>query len=327
MRVFMTIVIVSVLPTVGPGQTIPSSCSAPDSIKAKYIKDADRLALRRIYDEAFPYTDSIEIPQEFSDSMLNALISVYNAVSLPAWDTVVQMFNIHSFPDPEINLITITADSNLTWMQHLRNNDLPTGETTVDSLMSLYGFTVFAYMTYYGSFAYHEVVLKSDRNNNLLPLAAIFMTIPGVLESGPALIEGDGNDISAEVYPTYIELIFSYGWMDCPAGCVWRRFWKFDAYFDCSVEYVGSYGTPLAIDSHSVQDLIYLYPNPFTDHLYIEGTHFEYSYSLFNTSGQQILRGQAANNHITSLDALPSGEYFLIIEHMAIRTPYKLVKE
>lgn len=111
---FLTIV-VGTLTTYG--QIVPSSCSAPDSILSKYNDDADRLALRKIYRNNLTYKDSINIPQEHSDTVLNALIAVYNATTLPARDTVVNMFDIHSFPEIIMNGIEVAADSNLSWMQ------------------------------------------------------------------------------------------------------------------------------------------------------------------------------------------------------------------
>src|SRR4051812_7915152 len=79
---------------------IQSSCSAPDSIKIKYVNDADRLALRSLYSRHLPDTSSIFIPQIQSDSVLNALLAVYNTDSLPERDTIITYYQIHSKPDP-----------------------------------------------------------------------------------------------------------------------------------------------------------------------------------------------------------------------------------
>ncbi|HSI90186.1 MAG TPA: hypothetical protein VK927_03670, partial [Adhaeribacter sp.] len=45
------------------GQTVLSSCTAPDSIISKYQDDADRLAVRKIYRNSLAFMDSVDIPK------------------------------------------------------------------------------------------------------------------------------------------------------------------------------------------------------------------------------------------------------------------------
>ena len=75
-------------------QIVPSVCTAPDSIVTKYKEDADRLTLRKIYRNNLSFKDSIDIPKVHSDTVLNALIAVYNATTLSERDTVTIMFDI-----------------------------------------------------------------------------------------------------------------------------------------------------------------------------------------------------------------------------------------
>jgi len=309
------------------GQTVQSSCDAPDSIIARYNADADRLALERIFQYNLTYVDSIEIPQEHSDSILDALIAVYNAIFLPARDTVVNLFDIHTFPIPDINSFTVAADSNLSWMQNIRDGIIPTGNSIVDSLMTLYGLTVDSYETNYGLFDYHTVTFKSDSNYNTLPLSNIYETIPGVFFSDPLFLVGDGNDIYISIFPEFIELIYSVGWMDCLNGCVWRRFWKFNIYFDCSVEFIGSYGTPLfASNTEYDNNIINIAPNPFNDMIYIHGLDLEYEYSIYSLMGQKLVQGKTFENSITNLDRLPSGQYLLLLKSDKYTSIHKVIK-
>ena len=80
-------------------QTVVSSCSASDSVKALYIEDADRLALKKIYAQNLADTNSIITSQVHADTVLKALIAVYNATLLPARNAIVSHYNIHSFPN------------------------------------------------------------------------------------------------------------------------------------------------------------------------------------------------------------------------------------
>lgn len=228
------------------GQTVFSSCIAPDSIVALYKDDADRLAIKKVFRVGSIYTDSIKIPKLWSDTVMNALIAVYNATTLPARDTVISIYDIHTFPNPVLNNISVFADSNLTWMNQLQNNIIPTGNLSVDSLINDFGLNLSSYLDWWNSFPYHTAVFQSDSNYNIPAMVNRFLTIPGVFYAESSNYYGDGNDISDSIYSTFVELIYSYGWEDCPSGCINRRFWKFRVYYDCSVEYVGSYGTLLS---------------------------------------------------------------------------------
>ncbi len=227
------------------GQTVSSTCTAPDSIVQKYIHDANRLALRKIKAQNLTYKDSILIPYSHSDTVLKALLAVYNATSLPARDTIVTLFNIHTFPIPNINCISISADSSLAWMHQLRNGIIPTGNSQVDSLLAYYYLNIDYYSDWAGWFIYHTVRLVSDSDYNALPLSNVFDSVAGVVITEACNVYGDGNDIYATIYTDHVELIYSLGGGDCPSGCTKRRYWKFNVYFDCTVQYVGSYGSPL----------------------------------------------------------------------------------
>lgn len=312
------------------GQIVPSSCIAPDSIVANYQDDADRLALRKIYFYNLTFKDSIKIPKVHSDTIMDALISVYNATTFPARDTVVNMYNIHSFPDRVMNYIQVAADSNLSWMQQLQNGITPTGNLTVDSLMSTYYLNIDNYNTYSGIFYWHIAVLKSDSNYNIPPMTLLFNPITGVFISEPVNTCCDGNNITSSIYSSYVELIYSVGWSDCSAGCIERRFWKFKVYYDCSVEYVGSYGSLLPLIT-GVNDIyknsFFISPNPFNDIINISGTNKLYDYSITNIFGQELIKGKSINNKIENLSKLSSGIYIITVKTENQIATFKIVKE
>lgn len=329
MRVTATLIALLVFLEISTGQIILSSCNAPDSIRAKYNEDADRIALLKIYQQNLSYVDSITIPQNHSDTILNALIAVYNATSLPARDTVVTMLNIHTFPAVRINAIAVTADSSLNWMQQLKNGNIPTGNNTLDSLLTTYFMTIDRYDNWYGIMPTHTVYFKSDSNYNIPPLTSVFETVSGVSYADQVNTAGDGNDIVALIHADYVELNYIAGWGDCESGCTLERVWKFKVYFDCSVEFVGSYGNPLPLvtEVEKIKSTsISVYPNPFRDNLYLSKLNSIYHYSIYNTVGQELFHGQSSEYQITGLDLLPKGQYFLHI--VADKQPgtFKLIK-
>src|SRR6187551_917524 len=217
------------------------NCIAPDSIIEQYKDDADRLALRKIARLHLTYEDSVEIPTIISDSFLNQLIAVYNAVDIPERDTVIDMLNIHTFPNYFMKTVNVYADSSLNWMQQLRNGVIPTGYQALDSIIDKYDLAIDDYDAWYNWFFWHSVTFKSQVNYNIPALASAIETLPDVYSAEPNHVAGDGNDIDDNLIIIEGEnyghdLFYSFGWGDCPAGCTEVRTWWFKTFDDCSVQ-------------------------------------------------------------------------------------------
>lgn len=306
------------------GQIVTSSCSAPDSIISIYNDDADRLALRKIHRNNLIYIDSVNIPQTHSDTILDALIAVYNAATLSERDTVTSIFEIHSFPDYVMNKFSIAADSSLYWMKELKNGNLTTGNSTIDSAITKYGLRIVLYQVSPAS-STHTVSFNSKDNYNLLALTKTLDTISGVQYVEPDGFFGDGNNILDSVYNDHVELIYSIGWGDCPSGCTGEHLWKFNVYFDCSVEFVESYGNPLnegagapypktGILTNKTTDLS-VYPNPTTDNLNIAfPTPQKRQLNIYNINGALVHSDNLFNQlYQLTINTYPKGIYLLEI--------------
>ncbi|MBK9593343.1 MAG: hypothetical protein IPO32_18210 [Crocinitomicaceae bacterium] len=76
------------------------------------------------------YPDTIHIPQTHVDTILNALIAVYNATSLPARDTVVTIYGITAQNYPTVDGIYVQVDTTAAWSDSLDNGIIPTGNFT-----------------------------------------------------------------------------------------------------------------------------------------------------------------------------------------------------
>lgn len=298
------------------GQTVPSSCTAPDSIMALFREDAYRLTVLRSLRNNLPQQDSILIGMDEANKVWKAMIAVYNAVSLPARDSVIRQFEIHTSPSPSLTSFSIIADSTLPWMQQLGMGNIPTGTPEVDSLLIPYGLKVNSYFRRFGSEINHWVYFKTDSFYNTRALAKAFEKIQGVSHSEPEFAIGDGNYMIDSIYNDHVELIYSLGWGDCPAGCIHRRFWKFNVYNDCSVEYMGSYGD--VIEYTGIQELEkiepLIYPNPFTDELRVEKIDGPFIYTLIDEQGRIIMKGSTNDQKVRKLNTLLGGLYYLRIE-------------
>lgn len=309
------------------------NCIAPDSIVEKYKDDADRLALRKIARLHLPYVDSVEIPQIISDSFLNELIVVYNAVGIPERDTVIDLFDIHTFPDLIMKTVVVAADSNLFWMHQLRNGIIPTGYPALDSIIAKYDLSVDEYETWSNWFYWHTVYFKSQVNYNIPALASAFETLPDVYFSEPTNIAGDGDDITDELIFIVGEhfgydLFYSVGWGDCLSGCINRRAWWFKTYDDCSVQFVDALGSSLpftAIDEQIVKPYI-VQPNPFQNTIRIEGISDPFEYSISDLNGRIIAGGKSSEGNISGLEVLIPGIYILSIKEKNRVSNYKIIK-
>lgn len=311
----------------GQGQIVQSSCTAPDSIVVQYVDDAQRLALRRIHQNHLTYEDSVEIPKSMSDTVLHALLAIYNATGLPGRDSVISTYNIHIYAQPFINEIMVKADSTLLWMQNLKAGIIPTGDSSVDSIIEKYGLSIESFITWWNIFNYYTVIFKSDSNYNIPAMGHLFESIPGVFGTELNGLPGEGNNISDSIYTDHIEIVYSYGWGDCPSGCAYRRYWKFNVYWDCSVEFVESYGNQvLGLTESPKKTNIVISPNPFDNFIQVKGIAPLFSYSITDLAGKDIKSGVSENNRISNLNSLFPGLYLLKVNAGNKGGTFKIVK-
>lgn len=80
---------------------------------------------------------------------------------------------------------------------------------------------------------------------NIFALGKRFEKINGVIYAEPNGVDGDGNNITANIETDYVKYEHSVGWGDCPAGCICRHYWIFYVKYNGEVEYIGSYGNQL----------------------------------------------------------------------------------
>ncbi|MEP6793660.1 MAG: T9SS type A sorting domain-containing protein [Saprospiraceae bacterium] len=307
------------------------SCEAPDSIKEKYRDDADRLALEKINRENLTYKDSVFIPQVISDTFLNALIAVYNAIDIPERDTVISMFDIHVFPTMSLDQFLVAADSNLLWMKNLHQGIIPTGYHPLDSLIEIYDLSIDEYDPEYNWFFYHVVYFKSSRNYNIPALADLFDALPEVHFAEPTYGCCDGNTIHEPFFEDELEgigLVYFVGWGDCPAGCTGGRSWYFRIYDDCTVDFIQSFGQPLPYTrtEENPKVSVKIWPNPFNDFIEVDGIQESFQYSILNSYGQQLIKGKFSGKGIMHLDIMNPGIYLLTIQSNHLHYTFKIIK-
>ncbi|MEX1190656.1 MAG: T9SS type A sorting domain-containing protein [Brumimicrobium sp.] len=286
-------------------QITPSSCTAPTNILEGYHFDVVQFDLRKIFQDNLPEKDSIEVPPIYGDTILDALIAVYN-IDTPERDTVIDIYNIHTFPTISTGNFGASVNSQL--IQNL--NEL-------DSLMNKYNIT----HEYRQSFGDYYIDFGVSKKYNQPALINALVSIPGIYSPYINEDRTNENDIKSTIYNNHVELLYSYAWGDCPMGCVYERFWKFKIYYDCSAEFIESYGDtnpPLNIEEESEFESLSFYPNPATNTLNftLNDNSSSLKLDIYDVSGKKVKSENYSNqengefSNSVDISELKNGLYF-----------------
>lgn len=307
------------------GQPFIDNCDASPEVIALYQDDADRLAMRRTFRNSTTWMDSARIDPEWSLTALNALVAVHNS-TLPERDTVVDLLNIHTFPNPNLRSLIVSAQTWPDWMQELRVGNIPTGVAWLDSIMTDHSLVLSNYYTWPTN--YDVVVFGSSVNWNMLGIAALFTGKPGYLWAELNSYGGGGNNITDSVHTDHVSITYSHAWGDCMVGCMYRRYWTFNVFPDCSVEFAGSTGNYLPgymNIGEQVQEVIRVYPNPVQDILHVSGTGQDHVVSILSSDGRIVQRSKLQAG-VLDVSLLSPGYYFLNTEVPDRSAPIPFIK-
>lgn len=308
-------------------QRIPSDCETQDSANFWYGMGAARLSILELQRQGSPYYDSIPFPDSLHEKKLRALIAVYNVVGIPEADTVAHIKPVYDFYSLMAYQFYVIADENLAWMQNLKNQQLPCGHPVLDSLLVLYNITSYSYdsTSFFGQNS-AKFTVSSWLNIHALTLE---LDQQPDIESYPYSYYADGPRMYDSVFVDHIELTYSHGWGDCFLGCTQRRFWKFNVYDDCSVEFVESYGStlPLSVPVKIAKETWKVFPNPFSNTLEIGNIYEPCEYALYTVDGRLLKEGTLNLSRITNLDFLPTGIYILHLHSQDSRQVFRISKE
>ena len=223
-----------------PGIVAPPSL--PDSVAEAYAEDAAYLAFEIVREVDGDVAD-IVLPEGLRGTLFNALGHVWHETNMPARDSVVAQYDIHVFPGRSLHEVIVGVDTSASWIQAWTDGDVLTGEPAIDRLVNDWNLMLDDPLDADCSLCY--VVLRTNEPLNILALAAEFTGIEGVRWAEPNGRIGDGNTIEVAPAENAVELLYSKGFGDCPAGCILRHYWRFSVAADGSVEFLESYGSPL----------------------------------------------------------------------------------
>ena len=191
-----------------------------------YTKDAKLLYYNEIYSDINhinrnnPTFDASEI-----NNILKLFQVVYNLDS-PESKAVFQTHKIHVFCGFSFNQIDLRVDPNLPDIKNMINKTLPTGNQTLDSLLTTCKFDSIVKDRSYPECTWFN--LYSREELNMIPVVKRFNENPSInLAVIVNRCGGDGPTINLTRTDNSAILTFIYAWGDCPAGCGNAKYWEF----------------------------------------------------------------------------------------------------
>jgi len=297
-------------------------CEVDDWVEKNYLFDARILTLRdMLADEQHPYHDSVILPSGDVAKYLGYISSVFDLHN-QATDSVFNEYRIHVFPDVPYSGIHMIIDTSYTWISNYLKDSLVSGNEVFDSLAVKYDLRL-QYYYHYSTFS--MMGIESERVLNVTALVDVYEQMEGISSVGTENWAGDGNDIRRFNSGDVNCLQFSYGWMDCPAGCIFRHNWEFSV-MECEAEYLRSFGTPFSlVESNEIPESL-VFPNPCSNQLYIfNPSEDRLKISLFSLTGELILETVTFSGYL-DLTGLDTGIYILNIEKNGEQDCHKIIK-
>jgi len=194
----------------------------------EYRIDAKYLYIREINtNRNHPNYRSIALDTTEINKIYGFIKAVYE-LKTPQRDTVFNLHKIHIYDTVKLSDVTICVLENRLGIQNLTNGIIPTGNAPLDSILLQYDLVKNSVSYNRISNGSYFVNLKTKRELNVSVLEDKFKNIEGVFSPVPFGGAGDGNGISLSYEGSKVILSFSYGFGDCPAGCIGRTNWVFE---------------------------------------------------------------------------------------------------
>ena len=301
-------------------QVIPSSCELEGEIAEYLSQNAARLTIKWLKVIQSPDTALLEIPEEEWGFIREGLYAVYNAETLSGYDTIKTCNTL----EPPLNTYIIGCDTNSTWVSAWSKGELLTGDNNMDSLLIAFGFEFVeynqdpdineAYVEFYTDMIFNVNVVCLE----FLSFSDIFLAI-----TWDDFAYNPNRRLNYHYEDDIRKYTYSYGWMDCPSGCVFWKHWNINVYDDCSVELVG-HNPPIntGVSSPDFVSGILTYPNPVTTSTTIEYQLVqpsEVTLAIFNHLGEQVelirqYQQQGKQQVVWNAVGLPAGMYFFTLK-------------
>lgn len=204
----------------------PGTTSLTPFIIENYTHDAKQLYMDELIHDSSninfynPIIDYTEV-----DKILLIIQAVYDS-DYPERDTVFDIYQIHGYYCYSFNSMSLKVQTENPGIVNLSNGIIPTGDTELDDILTTYHYD--SVRTYYSYPNFPWLTIYTKDEYNMIPLEETFENIGSVLiaEFNKGCI-GDGNTITLIRGNSTATITFSIGSGDCPAGCIYHKYWEF----------------------------------------------------------------------------------------------------
>jgi len=199
-----------------------------------FKKDAKQLYFHEIFNNenhSQYYNPIIDTNEVYK--ILKIIQAVYNSNS-PHRDTVFNFYSIHNRYCYSFSSIGLKVQTDSQEIENMVNGIIPTGNSQLDNILTTYHFDSVRTVYSYPSFPWLTIYTPDEYN--MIPIEKGFNEISSIIlaEMNNGCI-GDGNNISLDRNGDSAIITFSIGSGDCPAGCIYHRYWEFKIVSDYAV--------------------------------------------------------------------------------------------
>lgn len=219
-----------------PNEVIQQS-NVSDSLFHILLDDAKLLCLNIYAIEEKSEIYDIEIIDSHIGPIIAALQMVHQD-SLLAAAAAIRDYDIHALCPIHLHQGRLKADSTSLEIKSWLQNGY-SGNSTLDEL--IYENNIILDSISPTSYKYH-----SELGINHIAFASSLKNLDFIIDANASSCIGDGSQIETINYTSdFIHFIFSYGWGDCPSGCIKRHYWEIGVYGSGIVELIAESGDKL----------------------------------------------------------------------------------
>lgn len=197
-----------------------------DYIRANYSEDAKQLYFHEVINNSnHPDYNEPELDEAEIEKILKLIQAVYNSDSQER-DLLFNDYQIHARYCYAFNSTSLRVDTQRPEIQKLANGEFVTGEVSLDQILNTYQFDSVRLSYSYPDFPW--LTIYTDKDYNMIPISEELQNLESVeiAEFNHGCV-GGGNSISLSRSNDVAILTFSVGSGDCPAGCIYYKYWEF----------------------------------------------------------------------------------------------------
>lgn len=204
-----------------------------------YYKDAQQLYFHEVLQNKSHsnyYNSELNIDEV--NKILKIIQAVYESKS-PERDVVFDEHQIHGYYCYSFNSISLKVKNEKEEIVNLSKSIIPTGNKDLDEFLSKY--SIDSVRTSYNYPDFPWLTLFTKKEYNMIPAEDEFGKQESVVvaEISKGCV-GDGNSITLKRDKSTAIITFSIGSGDCPAGCIYHKYWEFKV-ANKKAEFVRSY--------------------------------------------------------------------------------------